>query len=397
MLVDDVLALEVHRDPHRGAGRPLAAARLEEVERPLLDRELDVLHVLVVPLEPGGDGAELVVDLRRPLAQGLDRERGAGPCHDVLALGVRQELRVEARLARARIPRESDPRAGIVAEVAEHHRHDRHRGAPVLGDPVDAPVLRRLLGEPGAEHRIDGPAQLVAHVLRERGSRARRDLVLVGLHELPQLAGRDIGVGRRAEARLHGVERCVEDLALDVQHHNREHRDEPAVAIPGEALVARPGRQPLDGGVVESQVQDRLHHPGHRHARPRPHRHQERTVAVAEARVGHLLEPREMLQNLLPEALGPFAAGALGVDPGLGGDGEPRRHRDAEIGHLGQLTALAAEQVSHHGRAFRLAGAEEVDVLGRIGRRAHVLIVRDSGPALGTCRILSVVAREPGS
>ena len=57
-------------------------------------------------------------------------------------------------------------------------------------------------------------AELVAHVLRERGSRASRDLVLVGLHELPQLAGRDIGVGRRAEARLHGVERSSKTSRL---------------------------------------------------------------------------------------------------------------------------------------------------------------------------------------
>ena len=260
--------------------------------------------------------AELVVDLRRPLAEGLDRQRGADPCHHVLALGVRQELRVEARLARARIPRESDPGAGIVAEVAEHHRHDCHRGAPVLGDRrgcagTPSPSWRTRSRTP---HRWPGPAGRARPAGTGLPCAPRSRPGRSGRACRSSLAGTSASAAD-AEARLHGVERCVEDLALHVQHHDREHRDEPAVAVPGEALVARPRRQPLDGGVVESQVQDRLHHPGHRHARPRAHRHQERTVAVAEARVGHLLEPLEMLQDLLPEAVRPLAAGALASGP----------------------------------------------------------------------------------
>ena len=45
----------------------------------------------------------------------------------------------------------------------------------------------------------------------------RRDRLLVGLDELAQLPGRDVGVGRDAEAGLHGVEVLVEDLALHVR------------------------------------------------------------------------------------------------------------------------------------------------------------------------------------
>src|SRR5207344_580965 len=84
-----------------------------------------------------------------------------------------------------------------------------------------------------------------------------------------------------------------------------------------------------------------------------------------------LLEPLEVLQDLLPEPVRPLALGALAVDPGLRGDGEAGGHRDAEVGHLGQLAALAAEQVPHHGRAFRPPGTEEVDVLRHRPRLYH--------------------------
>jgi len=51
--------------------------------------------------------------------------------------------------------------------------------------------------------------------------------------------------------------------------------------------------------------------------------------------------------NVRPERL--YAAHACVVIVKAGRDGDP------EIGHLGELAALAAEKVAHDGRAFRLA------------------------------------------
>ena len=123
VLVDDGLAHEVHRHLHRRRGRALARARLEQVQLALLDRELDVLHVLVVALEPVGDGEQLVVDLGHAALEVVDVLRGADARHDVFALRVGEELGVEAALTRARIAREADAGARGLAEIAEHHRH----------------------------------------------------------------------------------------------------------------------------------------------------------------------------------------------------------------------------------------------------------------------------------
>ena len=54
---------------------------------------------------------------------------------------------------------------------------------------------------------------------------------------------------------------------------------------------------------------------------------------------------------------------------GVGGDGEPGRHRQAGVGHLGEAGALAAERVLHRAVAVGLAVAEEVDELLRAARR----------------------------
>ena len=62
----------------------------------VLDRELDVLHVAVVLLEPVHRLDELVERLGQHVAHRLDRLRRADAGDDVLALRVREELAVEA-------------------------------------------------------------------------------------------------------------------------------------------------------------------------------------------------------------------------------------------------------------------------------------------------------------
>ena len=76
-LGDDALFDHVRRDAHGGRRGALAGPRLEHVQPAALDRELEILHVAVVALEPAGDLLELAVDLGHPIA------------HVVIASGVR--------------------------------------------------------------------------------------------------------------------------------------------------------------------------------------------------------------------------------------------------------------------------------------------------------------------
>ncbi len=362
MLVDDGLVHEVHGHFHGRRRRPLAGAGLQEIQLALLDRELDVLHVLVVALEPSRDGEQLIVDLRHPPREVVDVLGRADAGHHVLTLRVGEELRVEPPLAGARIAREADTRAGGIAQVAEHHRHHADGGAPVGGDVVDAPVLHRLLAEPGVEHRADGEIELLTRLLRKRRVGARGDDVLVRLRELAELGGRDFGIALDAEARLQGGEMLVERLAPDTEDDVAEHRDESAVAIPGESLVPRPGREAFDGRIVEAEIEDRLHHAGHRHARARPDGDEQRALWITKRQPRVVLELFEGGRDLVEETFGERAVAAVVRGPRLRRDREARRNRDAEVRHLGKLAAFAAEEVTHHGRAFSLAASEGVDV-----------------------------------
>jgi hypothetical protein len=141
LLADQALAEHLHRGAHHGAGVHLAVARLQAVEATLLDGELEVLHLVVVRLQPVVQLHQLAVDLRHLLLHLGDRLRRADAGDDVLALGVDQVLAVDEVLAGARVAREADAGAGIVAHVAEHHGAHVHRRA--VGHLLRDPELAR--------------------------------------------------------------------------------------------------------------------------------------------------------------------------------------------------------------------------------------------------------------
>ena len=344
----------VDRALDRGGRRPLRGARLEEVEVPLLDGELDVLHVAVVALERGHRLEELVVRLGHALAQLGERLRRASPGDDVLALRVDEVLAVDALLAGRGVAREADAGRRVVALVPEDHLDDVDRGAEVVGDRVHAPVDLRARRVPGVEDGRDRAAQLLARVLRK----AMPGLVLV---DLP--------------GPLDGVV-DAEALVRDVVDGLAEHLDQPAVAVAGELLVAGRPREAGHRLVVETDVEDRVHHPGHRDRRPGANGDEQRILGISEALSGLLLEPREMLVDLLVETLDLAAGGHEGA-AGVGRDREAGRNGDAELRHLGEPDPLAAEELA---AAFR-GLVEAVDVAGH--RAADVVICRQLVPVSG--------------
>ncbi len=139
-------------------------------------------------------------------------------------------------------------------------------------------------------------------------------------------------------------------------------RDEPAVGVPAEALVAGQRDEALEGLLVEAEVEDRVHHARHRELGARADGDEQRVLRVAEALAGALLDLLHGAQDVVPEAGRQLLAAGEVVVAGLGRDREARRGRQAGEGHLGEARALAAEQVLHLAVAFGRAGAPGVDV-----------------------------------
>ena len=178
----------------------------------------------------------------------------------------------------------------------------------------------------------------------------------------------EIGVDRELALLEQVVQRLFEEIAGNVEDDLAEHLHEAAVRVVREALVAGLAREAADRLVVEAEVEDGVHHPRHRERCTGAHRHEQRVDGVAEPLAHLLLELRERGVDLVEQTLGERVVELHVRVARLGRDREPGRHRQAEDRHLGEVGALAAEQVLLLLRAF----FEAVDVLGHwSGPPAH--------------------------
>ena len=185
--------------------------------------------------------------------------------------------------------------------------------------------------------------------------------LLVLLDELGPVVGGQIGVEAVALPFLVDVEQFLEMLVADAEHHVGIHGDEAPVAVIGKAPVAGFFRQRLDRLVVEAEIEHGVHHARHGGARARAHRDQQRVHLVAEGLAGDLADCGQRLLDLRLQLLRILLVVRVEIGADVGGDGEARRHRQAEIGHFGKARALAAEEIAHRRLALGLAAAEAID------------------------------------
>lgn len=343
-LVDEALVDELRRDAEGGTGGALADAGLQHPQLAALDRELDVAEIPVVGLERLHDLHELVVRLLVDRLELGERHGVADTRDDVLALRVLEVVAVHALVAGGGVAGEGDAGAGVGAEVAEDHGTDVDRGAEVAGDALLTAVELGAVGVPGVEDRVDGEVHLLARVLREvPAGLGLHDLLEAG-DQLLEVGGVEVGVDRDLLGGLGLVEGVLEELSVDVQDGLAEHLDEAPVGVPGEPLVAGLLDQAEDGLVGESDVEDGVHHAGHGELRARTDRHQKGVVGLAELLAHLLLEGVEVRTHLVTQCHRLIATVEVDL-ASLRGDDEPGRNRQAEIGHLGEVRALPAQEV----------------------------------------------------
>ncbi len=231
------------------------------------------------------------------------------------------------------------------------------------------------LAVPAVEHRADRTPELVLDVLRERRIVLARDDRLEFLDQRLPVFRLHLGIVEEALVFLGDFQRFLEQSVIETQNNIRIHLDEAAIAVPGETRIAGSDREAFDRFVVESEIEDRVHHPRHRDRRARADRNEQWIGLVAQRLADRALDMRDRLANRIQQFGGKRTALVEIAQAFLGGDREARGHRQADAGHFGEVAALPAG----HGlvllprvRMVRIA-AEVVDRLGH----QYLILLRD--------------------
>ena len=111
---------------------------------------------------------------------------------------------------------------------------------------------------------------------------------LVAGDELDPILGAKLRIELEALQSLVVLQNLLEQLVVYAKHDVGIHLDEAAIGVVGEAAFGGTPRQPFDRLVVQAEIEDSVHHTGHRSAGARPHGHEQRILDVPELGAGDL-------------------------------------------------------------------------------------------------------------
>ena len=231
-----------------------------------------------------------------------------------------------------------------------------------MRDVVQPAIDIGALIVPGGEDRVDRQIELVHRLFGKGPLGLLLHDPLVLIDERFQRIDRELGVRADPCLGLGPAQGLLKELMVHLEHHVAKHLDESAIGVIGEPGVVGFDDEPLHDPAVEPQVQDRVHHAGHRDGRPGADRNQQRVLRIPELFSRDPFQPREPLPELGLHSGWPPLLQIVELPAHLSGDGEPRRHRHAEIRHLGQVGPLPPEQRFHRGATVRLPAAEPIDI-----------------------------------
>src|SRR5690606_27968099 len=115
---------------------------------------------------------------------------------------VDQPFAVISLLAGRGVAGEGDAGSAGLAHVAEDHRLDVDRGAPVAGDVVEAAVDPGAVTLPRVEHRADRAVELLPRIVGEVAAALLADDRLEAAGEVLEVLDRQLGVERDAAVFL---------------------------------------------------------------------------------------------------------------------------------------------------------------------------------------------------
>ena len=365
LLVDLALSNKVAGNLQSCLCGSLTVTALQHIKLSILDGELHVLHISVVIFQLVGDGDQLVVDLRQLYLDLVDLHRCTCTGNDILTLSIHQNLSVECVLTGCRITGECNTGSGSRSHVTECHHLYVNSGSPGIRDIVVTTVYVCTRVVPGTEYGLYSLNQLLFCVCRE----VLADLLvvkhLVLLYKILQILCVQIYIVLNSLLSFLLVDELLKEALRNFHNYIREHLDESSVAVPCPARISGLFGHCLNNLLIQTQVQDGVHHTRHRCASSGTNGYKQRILDIAELLAGDLFHLAHVLSDLSKDLVIDLTAVLIVLGTSFCSNGKSLRNRKSQICHLSKVSAFTTEQLTHVFIAF----AEQVDPFS-----SHLLI-----------------------
>ena len=333
----------------------LTVPALQHEELLVFNGEFHILHVVIVVFQCITNLDEFSVCIREFLFHLCNRHRSPNAGNNVFALCVDQEFTHQLLFTGSRVTGKCNTSTRFVVQVTEYHRHYVNSGTPAVRNVVVTTVYVCSRVVPATEYSLDCELQLFNRIRREVCAQLVLILSLELFSQCLQVRSSQFYVELYALFSLHLVDQLFKVLLTNFHNNVREHLNETSVGVIYETLESRI-RIALDhcsnNVVVQTEVQDGVHHTRHRSTCTGTNGNQQRIVQIAELLAVDLFHLLNAVHDLSHDLVVDLAAVLIVLCAGLSCDGEALRYRQTDAGHLSQVCTLTAEEIPHGHVAF---------------------------------------------
>ena len=150
---------------------------------------------------------------------------------------------------------------------------------------------------------------------------------------------------------------------LQSEHDIAVHLHKAAVRIVHEAFVLCLSDKTGNRLVVETEIENSVHHTGHRCTCAGAYRNEQRIFGVAKFRTHCFFNLSKRCKNFLLQRLRILLLVLVICSADFRRDRKTRRNRQSDINHFGKIGSFAAEKIFHLRFAFSFTAAEEINIL----------------------------------
>ena len=306
-LGDQAFVDHLDSDLHSGVGSAFAVAGLEHPQFTVFDGEFHILHIAVVVFKFLGDIHELVVDVFHDVLHGFEFFSVADTGNNIFTLGVQQVFTINLVFTVDRVAGERNAGTGIVTHVTEDHGHDVDSGAEVIRDAFFFTIGNSAGAVPGAEDSDGGQTHLFERIGREVKTLFFLDDGFEDVFQFLQVGSGHFGVELVALGGFEFIHRTFESFIRDLQNDGTEHLDQTAIGVINETFVAGQFDHAGSGFIIQTDVQDGVHHARHGEFRAGAAGNQERVRRITEFLSGLFFNFGQCGHHLVPKTFRKFA------------------------------------------------------------------------------------------
>ena len=151
-------------------------------------------------------------------------------------------------------------------------------------------------------------------------------------------------------------------------HHNTSiHLEETAVGVPSKLRIAGFFSKSFNDFVVDTEVKNGVHHPGHRLTSTGANGKEERVFKVTKLLAHGFLDLGNICFDFSIKSLRILLRVIVVVSADFGGDGETSRDGDSDAAHLGEVRPFPPKKSFHRSISVALSCAEVIDVFCFLG------------------------------